>query len=324
MPDLIYVLIKGSHMLELLMSIGNSIKATFTWKINTKWPISVRDPAIAAVNGYIITFGGSRLQEGSESSAAYNYPNTMIVYVVGDGNSTRVEAPILGRSTAFAAGIGNKFYVIGGAFSGGNIDPYLQEYNTSTGAWVQRSALHATYMASSLVAHNNYLYGMYYDVSAKLGRLFRWDPANPTNSWVSMAPLPGSEYNAGKLISIDGYIYYFGGRKAGILATVVFRYNVTANTWTILPEMPVGFDGVSPIVLNSKIFLLSTISNEPTLVYSYTDGGMPELVDTSPGIFKPINRAGIVTWNNKTYIIGGTSSVAPVGLTNQSVTLELK
>lgn len=307
-------------MLELLMSIGANVNTKFKWTINKKWPISVRDPAIAAVNGYLITFGGSRLQEGSESAASYNYPNTMIVYVLATGASARAEAPILGRSSAYAAGWGNKFYVMGGFFAS-TVDPSLQEYNTSTGAWVTRAALHAAYRTNSLTAHNGYLYATYYDVSAKLSMLYRWNPTTPNNGWVAMASIPGQEYNAGRVVSVGDYLYYFGGRKAGVQASVVFRYNVVANNWTVLPEMPAEFADAKPIALNGKIYLLITPSNGPTNTYSYTEGETPKLVDTSPGVFKPVNKSGIVTWDNKAYIIGGTSSVAPVGLSDQNAML---
>lgn len=323
MPDLIYVLIKGLQMLELLLSIPNH-KNTFIWTTKSKWPVSLRDPATAAVSGLIVTFGGTRLQEGSETYDVYTYSNTLIVYDIATGGSARTTAPILGRTSAHAAGIGNKFYVMGGYFSGSGSDYSLHEYNTSTGVWTTRAAVPGTYSVNSMTAHNGYLYATIYDVSIKWSRLYRWNPITPNNGWVEMARAPAQEYSAGKLFGIDNYIYYFGGRLSGSLAAVVFRYNIDTNNWSILPQMPAGFDAVYPTAINNSIYLLKPSTVAALQVYSYVDGGQPVLVDSSPGSYNPVAAFGVTAWNNKTYLIGGLSQVAPVGLTDQCTTIELR
>lgn len=310
-------------MFELLMGISNK-DDTPVWTFNPKWKVSLREPALAVVNGLIITMGGSRLQEGSEPYADYTYPNTLITYNIADGVFTRSTTPLLGRSNTYAVGIGDKFYMLGGYTADGSQVFNLYEYNTSTSTWTSRTPPSSTYSATSMVAHNGYLYATFYDTSAKLTKLCRWTPFNPNNFWVPMTSLPDQKYHTGRLLSFGGYIYYFGGRKAGGLATVVYRYNVGANNWTLLQAMPTGFDDVYPTSSNNSMYLLKASLSTPLQIYKYVDNGQPVFVATSPEGWQPTTRFGMTTWNNKTYIIGGVSTVAPTGLSNQSVTLELK
>lgn len=305
-------------MLELLLSVGSAKLGGFKWVNQPAWPVKLRGPAVAAVGNKIWSFGGSRAQEGSETHAEYNYPNTLISYDTITGEYVRTTASILGRTNAYACGVGNTLYVMGG-YSASTSDPQLREYNTLNNTWTSRISLPSARTCNGLIAHNGFVYATTYDAPLKRTILYQWNPTVPTNNWVQMGVFPAGSYNGGAIIGFEDSIYYIGGRFDGTLSTAVFKYSITPNTWIQLASLPTGYDTVKPFISKSVLYLLKIDSVSPPLTYKFYEQTPPTLVNTSTGNYHPVAYAGLATLNNKTYLIGGFSSIAPTGLQDQNI-----
>lgn len=303
-------------MLELLLTTTQR-KANYSWALLNGLPIKCRGAAVAIVNGKLYSFGGTREKEGNETNNEFSYSDTMITYDLETGESVRGTMPILGRNSAQICSYGNNVYVMGGFHSITPGDFQLREFNTITGTWAGRIALSSTYAVNNLITHGEFIYATYYDLTNRRTVLARWNPNAPTNNWVTLAPFPAINYNNGVIVGYGNYIYYIGGRDGGTTTNIVYRYNISSNNWSILNTIPLEFNDVVAVNAVDKIYLIKRSTVNPPMLYLFTENQTPTLVTTADGGIQPTTASGVAVRGNTIYLVGGISSVAPTGLTNQ-------
>jgi hypothetical protein len=97
-------------------------------------------------------------------------------------------------------------------------------------------------------------------------------------SWTLVASLPTPLYNFPAAYDGHNYIYVFGGRTnatQGAETAAVFRYSISANTWTTVASMPVAAAGhAAAFGPDGKIYVVGGVSAGVTLdvVQIYSPG----------------------------------------------------
>src|SRR5688572_22563121 len=151
-------------------------------------------------------------------------------------------------------------------------------------------------------------------------RSFVYNPA--TNQWAPIADLPHTPNGSGfggithVGLTTDGTnIYLAGGYPSNSTGTgqtfgtrQVWRYNVSSNTYTKLPDLPQSLAGGQLRYLNGKIHYISGTN------LSRVDVGVHYALDlanltagwkTLASVSDPRNHAGSAVYGGKIYFIGG-------------------
>lgn len=171
-------------------------------------------------------------------------------------NSVLVQTVTSPTSTATLTGLTNgttySFYVTAVDTSGNVSSPSntisltpTAATNLSTSSWTQLAPMTTPrFFEATAVDPNGYVYVMggvaAGSTGGALSSVERYDPS--TNTWSALAPLPQGMAGATATYS-DGYIWFFGGNPAPWGANnpqgEVYRYDISANTWTQVATDPV-------------------------------------------------------------------------------------
>lgn len=130
--------------------------------------------------------------------------------------------------------------------------------------------------------------------------------------WELVASSNGSvftERHESSYVELNGKFYLIGGRNGR--PTEVF--DPVAKTWNNLGQPPVEFHHIQPVAHNGKIYVVGGLTgdylDETPLANVYIFDPADNGWTTGPGI--PTNRrrgaAGTVVYNNKIYLVGGTT-----------------
>ena len=113
---------------------------------------------------------------------------------------------------------------------------------------------------------NAYAIGGLDDSGQPLSSAERYNP--DADTWAAIAPLPKALYNFPAVFNRTNYIYIFGGRTnttSGTETATVFRYSVSANTWTAMAPMPVAVAGnAATLGVDGKIYVVGGVSSGVT------------------------------------------------------------
>lgn len=140
------------------------------------------------------------------------------------------------------AGLGNVLYAFGGYGQSSYSKAWSLKYDTSSGAWTQITDLPAPRTYAGVQVHGGSLYIMGGGCNQACGSgwnwyktTYRYDPAS--NSYATLAPLPSNMrgQNTMPSASYGGYIFITLARndEAAYRDPKVYRYNPSANSWTI-------------------------------------------------------------------------------------------
>jgi len=90
-----------------------------------------------------------------------------------------------------------------------------------------------------------------------------------SGTWAAIASLPTALYDFPAVFNGSNYIYTFGGftdTTSGTATTTVFRYSISANTWTALAPMPVPVAGsAAALGADGKIYVVGGTSGGVTI-----------------------------------------------------------
>jgi hypothetical protein len=113
---------------------------------------------------------------------------------------------------------------------------------------------------------NAYAIGGLDDSGQPLSSAERYNPDSDT--WAAIAPLLMALYDFPAVFNRTNYIYIFGGRTnttSGTETATVFRYSVSANTWTAMAPMPVAVAGnAAALGVDGKMYVVGGISSGVT------------------------------------------------------------
>jgi N-acetylneuraminic acid mutarotase len=233
----------------------------------------------AALNGRVYVFGGA-LANWTPTNTTWVYdPKT-------DGWQTLQPMPERRRAGA-AVALGDYLYVIGG--EGGT--QALLRYDPKTDAWTKWAELteareHVAAAALVDESGKEYLYaigGRWRDVGGRQS-VERYDPE--TDQWTATAPMNTARSGFGAAVLEQAgkrYIAVSGGEvfaNPPVALASAEVYDLAADKWLALPDMPVGLHGNPVAALGDRLYVLggsikaAAIEN-PGDVYVYTPKGLP-------------------------------------------------
>jgi N-acetylneuraminic acid mutarotase len=174
----------------------------------------------------------------------------------------------------------------------------------------------------SVVVNNLlYVFGGYEFCCFPIRRVYRFDPT--TNIWTRLADLPQGTTHTG--IATDGTDIYLAGGYVENLeeqhripgSEKVWRYNVGANTYTALPNLPKKASTGQLVYVKGKLHYIggtTPITQEQDLpdhftfdLKTYATNPNVQWVDitSSAGLPNPRQHSGIAVVDNQIYYIGG-------------------
>jgi hypothetical protein len=135
-------------------------------------------------------------------------------------------------------------------------------------------------------------------------------PESPAmdESWTTIKPYPGGAVLDNAAAWHDGKIYSFGANTGAANFNRAFVFDPVADTWTSLPNMPVGRAKSQAVSLNGKLYLFGgwAASGAPVAsvdVFDPATNGWTTLSGvTNP---KPTSTGGSAVIGDKVYIVGG-------------------
>jgi N-acetylneuraminic acid mutarotase len=199
------------------------------------------------------------------------------------------------RGSPVAAVVGDKIYVIGGAtLPPGSKEtavhparPHIsvgavEEYDPAANTWRARTSMPTPRNHATAGAIN----GKIYVIGGRTGAAFissgssnvdvveEYDPA--TDTWGSARARMPSARSAMASGVYEGRIYVTGGEGQDAQRMYTFRaleaYDPAANTWTILPSMPVSRHGLAGAVVGNRLHMVSgDVQSAGTGVQVHTD-----------------------------------------------------
>ncbi|PZR95780.1 MAG: hypothetical protein DLM69_11470 [Candidatus Chloroheliales bacterium] len=147
---------------------------------------------------------------------------------------------------------------------------------------------------------NLYSFGGY-SGSSVVSNTYKYDG----NIWTALAPLPGVRF-AASAVSDGANLYILNGGIIGARTAVLYRYNVAANTYTLLANPLEATELQTAAYLNGKIYRIGGYGAGGALssVEVYDIASNIWLTDTSYPT--PTYEATAVTLGGYIYVMGGT------------------
>ena len=179
-------------------------ESTNSWTIGTPLPARRCQVGVATSGGRLYAIGGWSSSPATPSRSVYAFNPSTHTW------STKAQLPTAREGFAVATDSSGRIYVIGGACCGSTLDG-----------------------------------GAPGDEVARVED--RYNPA--TNTWARVASMPSGLVAPAARRASDGRIYVIGGGQyndpdGDLLGTNTARaYNPNTNTWTTLPNLPVGYGG---------------------------------------------------------------------------------
>jgi N-acetylneuraminic acid mutarotase len=225
-----------------------------------------------------------------------------------------------GREGVSLCVLKGKIYAIGGSSSSGAIGK-IEEYDTATDAWREKSVNIDSLGAVAAVACGNYIYIVGKPKSSSIG-LTAYDPA--TDSLYRKSGFQSGSFWFG-VGSANGKIYIIGGAfgssklsrtsddTGGITATATatsfsdatYEYDTVKDTWTQKASLPIARSHVAITSLKGEIYAMGGQNGD--FFYSRVDVFNPEFNDWYEANPMPSTRwgAAAVTLNDHIFVIGG-------------------
>jgi N-acetylneuraminic acid mutarotase len=250
--------------------------ATDKWAKKKPMALPSHHVAFTELKGKIYAFGGFVLPQ-SGPPAWVPIDNAFEYDPAADSWKALAPMPTK-RGSPVAVSVGDKLYVIGGAVPGPGqsaVHPArphtsvgtVEEYDPATNTWRARAPMptprnHAVagaingkiYVASGRVGAAFISGG-----SSNIGVIEAYDPA--TDSWSQGLARMANARSAGAGGVWGGRLYITGGeyQDPGMMATYrsLEAYDPAANSWQMLPPMPVSRHGLAGAVVGNRLHMVS-------------------------------------------------------------------
>ena len=239
------------------------------WGTSAPVPKPIDHAAVASYDGKLYLVGGGHLSEALS--------NKLFIYDPNTNNWTEGANLPAARGALTANFINGTLFATGGIdFSGASKSN--QAYDPKTNTWTEEAAMPTAreHLTSAVVDNKLYVIGgRQADNGSPKVNFDRVEMYNPLNdSWTVLEQMPTKRSGiAVPALPINGNIYVFGGenpfKEEGPVRTldIVERYNPRSNNWTTEQAMPTARHGLAPMVIDSKIYVVSG-GNEPRLSVS--------------------------------------------------------
>ena len=252
--------------------------ATSKWAKRKPMAVPAHHLALTEYRGKIYVFGGFTAGTVDGLSAWTPIDNAFEYDPVNDSWKALAPMPVK-RGAAVAATIGNKMYVVGGVTTApGATNPAIrpntpqrvlatvQEYDPETNSWRERATMPTprNHTAAGVVNGKIYVIGgrigaAFIAASSDLGNVEAYDPV--TDTWSApLAKMPTAR--SGLDVGVyEGKIYVAGGENQDFFQHTAYHafegYDPATNTWSILPPMAIGRQGVAGGVVGNRFYAIS-------------------------------------------------------------------
>jgi N-acetylneuraminic acid mutarotase len=155
---------------------------------------------------------------------------------LGAGTWSKIGTfPGVGRERAVAFSINGKGYVGLGFNNKLNTEELADfwEFNPQTNGWKQLKNFidGPRYNAVAFASQAKGYVGGGFDGTDVRGDFYEYDPAS--DAWTKIATNPGEKKESGSVFTINGKVYYFGGKtSAGTYSTDFWEFTPETKTWT--------------------------------------------------------------------------------------------
>jgi N-acetylneuraminic acid mutarotase len=211
------------------------------------------------------------------------------------------------QETAVVA-VDEQIYVIGGYDDNLVMQDRVDRYDVALNTWSAAPNLpwplhHANAAVSRGVI---YVAGFLVDNFDADGRVFALTPGDGAWSIVGFLPA-GTDRGAGAAVAMDKIIYIVGGYRAAGAVGIFSAYDTLANTWTILPSLPVALDHLVAGVIEGKIYVAGGRSGSIGSHVPRSFAFDPEVGTWEERAAMPTSRAGIAgaVIYDRLYVFGG-------------------
>lgn len=265
-------------------------------------PANIMDQGLAALGTNIYQFTG--VGSGAFSNATRKYDTVGNTWTSLANYPSSIESPT-------AVCDGTQYCFIMGGFSASTtvrrFDTVGNVYATLTSFTTGRAAAGSVYFGGKiyLMGGLNSSTGVYTN-SLQIGTL---TGSPPTVTWAAGANLPvGVAWPQVAQITVGGvnYIYLAGGTNSGGDQNAVYRYNITANTWSQVTSMPTTrWSGGSGVVNGYWVLAGGYVGGSPsTSTITYNPNSDTWTVNAS-SMVQPRGRGNGVAVGGSLYYMGG-------------------
>jgi hypothetical protein len=202
---------------------------------------------------------------GGDGFAGYYYPLTYPESLSVSNLYWNYLAPIYSFNIAPGAVAGGGMIILYGGTDGTASTSGVIGYSPSDGpAPLASMSVARSYLGYAPDRNGNaYAIGGLDDAGQPLSSAERYNP--DSDIWSGIASLPTARYDFPAVFNRTNYIYIFGGRTntaSGTEIATVFRYSVSANTWTAMAPMPIAVAGsAAALGPDGKIYVVGGVSD---------------------------------------------------------------
>jgi N-acetylneuraminic acid mutarotase len=237
------------------------------WSIVADYPEALDSPAVCSDGTFAYSAGGEN-SNGQATAGFYQYDP------VANNWTTLAPLPLalISARAAYAASV-NKIYVLGGYDNDFNVLNSTYIYDIGTNSWTTGASMPegradsagAYYGANGKI----YLIGGFDPNFIEQGQTWEYDPVTDTwNTSLTAAPQTISR----SATSIVGQnIYLSGGSGAGFGTTLHYRYDILADSWTQMADVPLPVRGAAGAAIGTNTYLIggdnASISYNSTYIY---------------------------------------------------------
>lgn len=215
------------------------------------------------------------------------------------------------RSDLGLASLGDRIFAIGGATSGREFVPTVEEYNPTQNAWTARTRMPTARSNLAVATSNGKIYAIGGSTTGRdyLATVEMYDPA--TNTWALKANLPTARADLGVATDKTGKIYAIGGMTDGrkIVATVE-AYDPATNAWTARASLPSPRADLGVVAASDgKIYAIGGTSNGREYLAT-VDAYDPASNTWTARASMPTARSllGVAASNGRVYAVGGAAT----------------
>jgi N-acetylneuraminic acid mutarotase len=195
-----------------------------TWRNAATAPLTRYRAGSVSDGRYIYVFGGGNATGG--------FLNDLWRWDPATKTWTQLANMPTAKQNVQGAYWNGKIYVPGGFTGGGHITENAI-YDIATNTWSTGAPLPAAQTGAN-VATNGKIYNFGGNPNAQTTTTI-YDI--PTNTWSNGAAMPGG-VTFGRAVAVGNFAYYVGGIAGGTSSSnVVYRYDLTANTWSSVAPM---------------------------------------------------------------------------------------
>ena len=152
--------------------------------------------------------------------------------------------------------MGNKIVVVGGRTAAPSAEPVTPTEVFNGTGWQDYADIQVPGDHLAAASDGTYLYavgGRRLEVTANTAAVQRFDPN--TDRWTQLPVVPGKVSDCGVAI-VGGRLIVVGGESAGTVFNTVRAYDLTASTWSTLPNLAAPRHGLAVAAIGNTLYAI--------------------------------------------------------------------